>query len=216
MNALIIAELMRWGTQCGRRTLLTMICIATITGGLTLLQPQWWLEAMTGAFLWLGFMMAVMDPEREGRRWIVKKELSALQLTIGKLINVALVGLLHSFVLLPVIRLMLIMWGIPWHSTCQVFLVILIGTVTMAVLNLFPLHFQSEDGRFLNFLVSCLWLGTTGCIPQLRLLNPFFAVWQIINQPQLLWVHLMFGMVFIIGLVGMETFLLGREVRRDG
>ncbi len=216
MNALIIAELMRWRAQCGRQTLLTVICVAALAGELTLLQPQWWLEAMTGVFLWLGFMVVVMDPEREGRQWIVKKELSALQLTVGKLINVILVGLLHSFTLLPVVAVMLIMWGISWHSVFLVFLAILIGTVTMAVLNLLPSHFQTEDGRFFNFLVSCLWLGITGWIPQLRLLNPFFAVWQIINQPHSGWIFIGIGICFISCLVGMETWLLQREVRRDG
>jgi hypothetical protein len=191
MIAVLVSELASWNLKGSRHTFGIVIGCLAFIGSVTMLQPVLCFEVLTICLIWVALMAGKQRwSEVNLWQWIDSANITKSQFIVGKFFAINLIILAHIFVVLPVLIIMVLLWGIPLFTLFNTVLAMLLGVFITISFSLSRFNFiLLEDESLGTFLVFC-WLLTSFIIPQLRPMNTIYQIWMILSpeknfQPQL-------------------------------
>lgn len=181
MIAVIISDIAGWLKQESRATISGMVFIIGLVGSFTFLRPEYCLEALTAIVLGLALKAGNENwSEFWLKDWVKRTELPLWNLILGKVLAALAVCLIHLLFVLPVLIIMLMLWGFTWVQLVNVLLTILIAALIVAGLGLCGFCLGKDEDNILNSIPVVVWIVTTALVPLLRPFNPFYFVWNIL------------------------------------
>jgi len=213
MFAVCIAEIANWSVNFRKRTVLNLVFTWTVLGIISKLRPELCLQALVMLLVWIGLLSGKQSwSDVTLVDWVQKAQLRYSEVIWGKVAATLIIGLIHMGVSLPVLILMQIVWGLTWGSLLLILSIILLGMLLVMVSGLFGFGLvKAENEMLLNFYIFC-GLIITGLVPVLRIINPFWQVWQIMVGTINLPLVILINTVLLLLLIVFQIYFLKQEV----
>lgn len=181
MIAVIISELTGWLKHESKTTITVMVIIMGLAGSFSFIRPELCMEILALIMIWAAIKAGEEDwSEFSIQEWRRRTGLSLWNLIIGKAAAVFLVCLIHLSFVLPVLVIMLILWGLSWLQLINGILTIMLTAMIVAGFGLCSSFRGKDEMNVLTGLMIVFWITFTGIVPFLRPLNPFFLIWNVL------------------------------------
>lgn len=216
MIAVIISELTGWLKHESKSTITVMAIVMGLAGSFSFLRPEFYMEILALIMIWAAIKAGEEDwSEFSLREWRRRTGLSLSSLIIGKAVAAFFVCLIHLSFVLPVLVIMLILWGLSWLQLLNTILTIILTAMIVTGLGLCGSFRGKEEVNALTGFLIAFWIILTGLVPLLRPLNPFFLIWKVLVshiQPSIYIVHLIYlGLACLT--YCLAVYFHGKEIR---
>lgn len=183
MIAVILSEISGWLKNESRVNISVLVALLGVIGSFTLLRPEFCLELITGVILWVAIRTGEESwSEFWVKDWVKRANLSLRTVIIGKVLATTVICLIQIAFILPVLVIMQVLWGFMWLQLVNALLMITIAATIAAGLGLCGSSLGKEGESGLTGALVIVWLLATAFPPLLRLVNPFYFVWQIFDS----------------------------------
>ncbi len=181
MIAVIFSEIAGWLKYGSRATISGMVILMGFAGSLTFLRPEYCLEILTAGILWVAIKAGKENwSEFWTRDWVKRTDLPLRTVILGKVLATLVVASIHLLFVLPILIIMLILWGFTWWQLSNVLLTMLISGLIAAEFGLCGSCLGKGEETFLIDIPVTVWMVATALNPSLRQLNPFYCVWNVL------------------------------------
>lgn len=216
MIAVIISELAGWLKHESKSTITVMVIVMGLAGSFSFIRPVFCMEILALIMIWAAIKAGEEDwSEFSLQEWKRRTGLSLRNLIIGKAIAVLFVCLIHLIFVLPVLVIMLILWGLSWLQLLNAILTIMLTAIIVTGFGLCGSFRGKDEVNALTGFMIGFWIILTGLVPFLRLLNPFFLIWNVLVsdiQPSTYIVHFIYlGSAYLIYFLA--AYFHGKETR---
>lgn len=181
MIAVAWADLNAWSSERAKFSLLTVYAVLTAAGIFFRLRPEVWGQALNICLLWVGWQVGAEKWSLlKSWDWIRQERLSTARIIAGKLTAASVLIILHALPALPLLILMVHVWGIPWVRLIRVEAVILTASWLIAAFIFLADHLIWLGQQVARILLGGGWLVLSAAVPFLRPLNPFFLAGRLL------------------------------------
>lgn len=175
MIAVIWADLTAWSRERAKLSLLVVAAALTVAAIVYRLQPELWGRVLAICLLWTGWQAGAEKWVRlKSWDWIRQERLGIARIVVGKITAALLLILFHILPALPLLVMVVYVWGIPWARLWQWLVFILTASWFFAALIFLAGHLVWLGVKEARILLGGGWLVISAAIPFLHQLNPLF------------------------------------------
>lgn len=179
MIAVIISEVAGWLKNEFRLTISAMVIVFSLVGSFTFMRPEFCMETLALIMIWVAIKAGEGEwSEFSLREWEKRTNVSLINLIIGKALAALIVCLIHMLFVTPILVIMLILWGFSWLQLVNAVLTILTTAMIVTGFGLCGAHLGKEEVNYFPGFMIAFWVIVSGFVPFLRLLNPFYLIWN--------------------------------------